>query len=156
MSQPSDTGARLVIGLAAVAGALVLGYFSATPALECVPASEYATCTVSARALGLFEVSREQVAGVRSVALYRTATGGSDTPPHLVFRDATTSHDLGYVSQRFVGDWEAINAFAAAPTTAGLRLTPPFAGRTAGAYAAAAALALMGGGMLASAIRGRA
>jgi hypothetical protein len=149
-----DRGTRVVIGVAAVAGALTLFYFSATPTVVCAPGAEYVHCTVTARALGLVEVDREQVVDVRSVALVSAAIGGSRTPPRLVFRDATASHDLGYFSQQFAADWEALDVYARRPNAAVLTLTPPFVWRTVSAYAAMAFLGLVGVLTLATALRG--
>lgn len=154
MSQRNDRGSRVAIGLAATIGSLVLLYFSATPALVCAPGAEYVHCTVTARALGLVEVDREQVVNVRSAALEIAAgTGTSRTPPRLVFKDPAASHDLGYFSQRFAPDWRAVDEYARRPNAATLRLEPPFAARTAGAYAAALVLALLGVSTLVSAVR---
>jgi hypothetical protein len=148
-----DRGARVVIGLAFVAGSLVLLYFSSTPSLTCVAASEYAECTVTARMAGAIEVDRRQLTGVRSVGLQRTAIGSSDTPPHLVFRDATTAHDLGYFSQRFAPQWQVLDAFVRQPTAAGVRLGEPRPVRQVAAHAAALLMILLGLSMLWSARR---
>jgi hypothetical protein len=154
MSQRNDRGSRVVIGLGASIGSLVLLYFSATPVLVCGPGSEYAHCTVTARALGLVEVDREQVVNVRSAALEVAAgTGTSRTPPRLVFRDSTGSRDLGYFSQRFAPDWRAVDEYVRRPNAATLRLDSPFTARTAGAYAAALVLGLLGLSTLISGLR---
>jgi hypothetical protein len=154
MSQGRDRRSRAVIGLAAVAGALVLLYFSATPTLVCAPGAEYVHCTVTARALGVFEVARAQVADVRSAALVSSATGASRTPPRLVFTNATASHDLGYFSQRFAADWQALDAYVRQPEAAPLTLRPAFTGRTPAAYAASLFLGAIGLSALLSALRG--
>jgi hypothetical protein len=146
-----DRGARLVIGLVALAMALVLVYFSATPSLACIAASEYAECTVTARVLGVVEVDRRRLPNVRSVALQRSAIGDSDTPPHLVFRDATTAHDLGYFSQRFAPQWQVLDTFVRQPTAAGVRLGEPKPVRQVAAHAAALLMGLLGVSVLWSA-----
>lgn len=151
MSQGRDRGSRVVIGVVALAGALTLFYFSATPTIVCAPGAEYVHCTVTARALGLIEVDREQVVNVRSVAVEFPATADSPPPPRLVFRDPAT-RDLGYFSQQFAADWQALDVYARQPDSAVLTLTPPFVGRTAAAYAAMAFLALIAVSMLASAL----
>jgi hypothetical protein len=153
MSQRRDRGSRIVIGVGALAGALTLFYFSAMPTIVCAPGAEYVHCMVTARALGLVEVSREQVANVRAVALEASAVDRSRTPPRLVFKDHAAAHDLGYFSQRFAADWKALDVYVRRPNAAVLRLTPPFQARTLGAYAAMAVLALMGVSMLFSACR---
>jgi hypothetical protein len=149
----NDRGSRVVIGLAATIGSLVLFYFSATPALVCAPGSEYPQCTVTALAFGRIPVARAQVTDVRSAALEASAVGASRTPPRLIFKDARGSHDLGYFSQRFASDWEAVDAYVRAPGGRELRLQPPFSARTAAAYAAVLVLALLGVSTLVSGLR---
>jgi hypothetical protein len=149
----SDRVRRLVIGMAGLAGSLVLFYFSATPTLVCAPGSEYAQCTVTARGFGRLPVFRAQVTDVRSAALEASAVGASRTPPRLIFRDARRSHDLGYFSQRFAPDWETVDAYVREPGGRELKLQPPFAVRTAAAYAATLALGLLGLSTLLSALR---
>jgi hypothetical protein len=82
-----------------------------------------------------------------------SAVGTSRTPPRLVFRDAAADHDLGYFAQQFASGWEVVDAYARQPGAPELRLQPPFSARTAGAYAAALVLALLGLSTLASAVR---
>jgi len=152
----NQRGVRVLIGLAALAGAVTIVYFSAAPALSCSRASSAtAECVVTARALGLMTVAEDRVAGVDSAEMVASSTtrDSDSTPPRIMFVSSGTRHDLGYFSQLFASEWQAVDGFARSPAAPELRLTKPLTARTFGSHAAALFLAAVGIGMFVTAIR---
>ena len=154
MSSPRERNAKFVIGPVAVAGSLVLLYFSAAPNLSCSrPSGASAECVVTAHALWSVKVAEDPVPDVEGAEMVASATGRSRTPPRLMFVSGGTRRDLGYFSQLFAGDWQAIDEFARTPSAPELRRRKPVTVRTLAAHLGALFLAVVGLGTIYSACR---
>ena len=122
----SDTGTRVIIGLAMLAGSVVLLWLSSPATLSLArTAPGEAAGSFESRLLGLVPHSRVELAGVRAARLVRSRTEGSrsHTPDRLVFETATGDLDLGYVQQRFAPDKAEIAEFLADPARQRLSLS---------------------------------
>jgi hypothetical protein len=150
MSASNQKGARVVIGIAAIAGAATLLYFSLSPAITCTRADARVDCEVTAKMLNVFAVDSARVSGVREVLMIESATGRSRTPPHLNFRTAAGDVDLGYFSQRFAGDWTRLDSFARESADPELTIDTGVTFRNVAAYGAALFLLLAGLAAMAS------
>ena len=151
----SEKLTRAVIGLAMIAGAVVLLFFSAPPTLLCTRgASPGVDCEIHARALNLIPIRDERVRRVRSVTLVDSrATSSSDTPARLIFLTDGSARDLGYFSQRFAEDWRALDQFARRSESPEIRLTRKLGMQTIAAHLTAFFFLAVGGAMILSAFR---
>ena len=145
---------RFLIGVVALTLAVTIVFFSAAPALSCSRASGAAAeCVVSARALGLVTVAEDRVSGVDSAEMVASSTtrDSDSTPPRIMFVSSGTRHDLGYFSQLFASEWQAVDAFARNPAAPELQLVKPVTARTFGSRRGS----LSGGGRPRDARHGR-
>ena len=141
-----QTGTKILIGVVALAFAVVILYFSARPTLLCTLPPERGDgvdCAISANVLNLVQVVEARVTGVRGAAMVASATDRSRTPPRLMFVTADGREDLGYFSQPFAANWIEIDAFARNATTPELRLATPLTVRFVAAHAATFVLLLI-------------
>lgn len=120
MSGDASNAAKMILlGLACVAGAAVLAWLSSVATMRLVrTGGEGATVTIDSRLAGLIDVGHERVDGVKSAALIRSRTPGSDsdTPDHMVFETAAGPVNLGRPQQLFARDFSDIKAFLDDPT----------------------------------------
>lgn len=155
-------GKMIVIGLAWIAGAAVLAWFSsvATMRLERTGA-DGVSVTIESRLFGLIPVGSERTTGVRSVEMVRSRAPGSDsdTPDHMVFQTAGGPVNLGRPQQLFARDFTAIKAFLDDPTPHDATWSSVGRGeefrRFLFAQAAAGFLAFVGLGLVWSGVRSR-
>lgn len=109
----------IVIGLAWIAGAAVLAWFSSVATMRLMRTGEGgATVTIESRLFGLIGIGHERISGVRSVDMVRSRTPGSNsgTPDHMVFQTADGPVNLGRPQQLFARDVSAIKTFLDDPT----------------------------------------
>jgi hypothetical protein len=124
----SDTGTRAIIGLAMLAGSVVLLWLSSPATLSLArTAPGEAAGSFESRLLGLVPHSRVELAGVRAARFVSGRAEGSrsrsSTRNRLVFETAAGDVDLGYVQQRFAPDQAQIAEFLADPSRQRLSLS---------------------------------
>ena len=113
-SDASKAPLLILIGIASVAGAVALAWFSsvATMRLERT-GGQTATIAIESRLFGLINVRHERIDGVRSATMVDSRTPGSrsSTPPHMVLETVTGPINAGRLQQLFVRDFDEIKSF---------------------------------------------
>lgn len=146
MSASSHRSTRIVLGLAFIAGALVILYFSSSPALRCTRVDGRVDCEVTANALNLFAVNEARVGNVRSVVVVsgNIGTTSSRRTAFLYFRTDAGDVDLGYFSQRFLTNAGELDTFVRESAAPEIRLETGVTFRNMTAYVAVAFMLLVG------------
>ena len=158
-----DAGSRIVIGLAMIAGSVVLFWLSSTATLILVrDASGSVTGTFERHLFGQIAHSRVEVPGIVSVKVERVDAHASEkrgrASERLIFVTTSGRAELGQVQDMFLRQWQAIGAFLedgardelALSSTAGTRESFRFVF----AQVTGLVLALGGMGVVASGLRG--
>ena len=158
----SDASNKVVIGLAMIAGAVVLAWLSSVSTMRLERAGGAGvTVTIESRLFNLIDIGRERIEAVKSVEMVRSRAPGSDsdTPDRLVFQAAAGPVDLGRAQQLFVRDFSEVKAFVDDPTQPEATFSSIGRGeefrRFLFAQAAAAFLFLVGAAVAWSSIRNR-
>jgi hypothetical protein len=99
------------IGLACLAGSMLLAWLSAPATLHLSRDTGTAAATLEARVFGLVVSERARIDGIRGASMVRARTSGSTTPDRLVFDTAGGPVDLGRSQQLFAAQREAIADF---------------------------------------------
>lgn len=150
----------IAIGIALVAVALVIAWYSSTVTMRLTRSATAAVgVTIDEWMFGLVPVGSHRIDGVRSASLIRGRTVGSrsHTPDQLVFLTASGPVDHGYAQQRFMRDFVEIDAFLKDSTRIEASLSSLDRGREAVRFAAAQLgvlfLALVGAGLAGFGVR---
>jgi len=104
----------MLIGLAFMAGAAVLAWFSSIATMRVErTGEERATVTIESKMFGLVHVTGERINNVHSAMMVGSRVEGSDsdTPDRLVFQTAHGPVDLGYTQQLFTRDFTELKSF---------------------------------------------
>lgn len=158
----SDSGKKVVIGLACIAGAVLLAWLSSVSTMRLMRADNgVVTVTIDSKLFNLIDIGQERIDAVKSVEMVSSRAPGSnsDTPDHMVFHAAAGPVNLGRIQQLFAPDFMDIKAFVTDPTQ--IETAFSSVGRSEElrrfffAQAAVAFLTLVGVGAAWSGIRGR-
>jgi len=157
--QTADSAKRLGIGLAMVAGAVVLFWLSSSATVKLVRSPSGATAGIFERQLfGLMPHSRSELPGIVSVRVVRGETDPSGkrsrSSDRLFFVTEAGPVDLGQVQDMFVWDAPVIAEYLADGSRAELSLSSIARTKEKGRFAFAqlvGAILALGGASLASA-----